>query len=282
MYEHLQLVTDALSVLGESPLWDDRNRCLYYVDINGKRLRRVELPSVKISDTALPEQPGCVVLDVDGNACLGMETGIYKIMGDGFVKINRDFCMEGYRFNDGKVGPDGRLYIGTISRNFDGAFYRMEHDGSMVKLLSGVGNSNGIDWDAGRKLFYYNDTFKGTTDVFDWDIETMDITRRRTLADYGRPAPDGMTLDAGGRIWTALWGSGKIECRDPDNGKIIREYAVPAENVTCCAFGGDDYRTLFITTADRGADFKKFPLAGAVWCMKTDVPGLPVNKLGKE
>ena len=279
MYERLELVTDALSVLCESPVWDEKKQCLYYVDINGKRLRQVNMPSGEVADRVLPEQPGCVVLDDAGGLVCGLETGIYRITGRSLQKINKPFDMEGYRFNDGKVGPDGRLYIGTISRNFDGAFYRMEKDGEMVRLLSGVGNSNGLDWDLNRRLFYYNDTYKGTTDVFDWDVSTMELTGRRSLFEHGSGAPDGMTLDAKGNLWTALWGKAKVVCLNPLNKQIVQEYSLPAENVTCCAFGGEDFKTLFITTASRGSDFRKYPLAGAVWCIKTDVPGLPAHRL---
>lgn len=281
IYSHLELVTDALSVLGESPVWDDRSRCLYYVDLNGKRLRRLDVSSGAVSDTVLPEQAGCVVLGQSGEIILGMQSGVYMLTGGTPEKLNKPFKMEGIRFNDGKAGPDGRLYIGTISKNFSGAFYLMETDGEMVKLLSGVGNSNGLDWDLERNRFYYNDTYKGTTDVLEIVRDgkiPIKLSSRRNFFTYSHGAPDGMTIDSAGNLWTAVWGGEKVVCISPE-GRLTGEYSVPANNVTCCAFGGDDYKTLYITTADRGGDFRRFPLSGAVWSMRTEIPGKPVFRL---
>ena len=122
--------------------------------------------------------------------------------------------------------------------------------------LEDVTLSNGIDWSPDGTEMYYVDTASGGIDVFDFDLETAGLSRRRRFAEVPADigAPDGLTVDADGGVWVALWGGGRVRRYTPDGG-LDREIAVPRANATSCAFGGDRRQRLFITTAaDEDAD----------------------------
>lgn len=275
VYKNVELVTDALSIVAESPLWDEKNNILYYVDIQGKRLRAVNWSDGRISDLVLPQQIGCIAFDTDGNLIGGMEDGIYEIKSDGSTRrINKPFKMSGLRFNDGKAGPDGKYYAGTYGINNNGAFYRMDTDGTMTQLLAGVGNANGLCWDITNNLFYFNDTPTLKTSVF--DFENGNICHRRTLTEYADTGrPDGMTIDCDGMLWVALWGGYKVVRINPCTGKIIDSIDLPVANVASCTFGGEKMDDLIITTSSHMTVLREEPLAGSVFMVKTNTCGMP-------
>ena len=281
MNKNVELVTDALSIVAESPVWDQHNKLLYYVDIQGKRLRKLDWNNAKISDLVIPQQIGCIALDANGDIVGGLEDGVYRIDKNGSLKIiNKPFNMEGIRFNDGKAGPDGMFYLGTMSREGKASLYRMDYEGGMHKLLGEIGNSNGLDWDTQRNLFYFNDTPTMKTDVFDFNMQNGNISNRRTAYKYqNMGSPDGMAIDIEGKLWTALWGGGRIVRVDPQTGSILETVIIPVENVASCVFAGEDLRDLIITASSHFTDLGRQPLAGSVFKIRTDVPGKQMYRL---
>ncbi len=274
MYKGLELISDALCIVGESPLWDAHDQQLLYLDIQGKRMRRINWLNGIMIDTVLPQQFGFIVQDTDGNIIGGGEHGIYRIDFDGNITmINHTYRFKGARINDGKVGPDGRLYFGTFSRDYSAAFYKMETDGSITELLNGIGNSNGLDWDPSNHKMYYNDTPSGRTDAFIFNGENGTLSNRKTLYTYSEGCPDGMTCDTKGNLWVALWGGKAVVCVRPDDGTIIRRIDLPVSQVACCAFAGNDLRDLVITTAAHGIHLKDEPLAGATFKIHVEAEG---------
>lgn len=276
MTHNIELVTDARCIVGEGPIWDGTNNRLLMVDIQGKRLRTIDWNTLKVIDTVVSQQTGFLFFGTDGTLFGGAEDGIYKIGADGeFERFSKPCDLKGGRFNDGKVGPDGRLYAGTFSRDFSAAFYRMEHDGSLTELFDGVGNSNGLDWTPDGKTFYYNDTPTGKTDSFTFD--NGKLTDRKTVFTYGGGNPDGMTIDTNGNLWSAVWGSNTAICINPQNGNIIDKIELPVSQVACCSFAGKDLKTLIITTAAHGVSLKDEPLAGAVFAVNLSAGGREPN-----
>lgn len=271
----LELITDARCIVGEGPIWDSLNGRLLMVDIQGKRMRSIDWQSGRISETLLQQQTGFLFLGDKGEICGGAEDGVYKIESDGsFSEICKPESIKGIRFNDGKVGPDGRLYLGSFSRDNSAAFYRMNTNGKMVELFDNVGNSNGLDWDIQRGIMYYNDTPTGRTDCFEFDAEEGRVYNRKSVISYTGGNPDGMTIDADGNLWTAVWGSGTVVCVNPRNGKIIDKIELPVSQPACCAFAGADLKTLVITTAAHNINLRDEPLAGAVFSIRPGVEGI--------
>lgn len=250
------------------------------LDIQGKRLRSIDWSTFKVTDTVLPQQIGFLFFDEYNNIYGGGEDGIYKITDGQLSKFSKPCTLKGVRFNDGKVGPDGILYGGTFSRDNTAAFYKMDADGTLTELFDKVGNSNGLAFSPDNKSFYYNDTPTGTTDVF--SFENGVFTDRRTLIKYTGGSPDGMTIDADGNLWTAVWGSSTAVKVDTKTGKIIDKIELPVSQVACCAFAGKDLKTLVITTAAHGVHLKDEPLAGSTFAVNLSVGGMEPCKFKTE
>ncbi len=185
------------------------------------------------------------------------------------------------RFNDGKPDPWGNFCAGTMawdeSGDPPGNLYRLAPDGTVAEVFGGVGLSNGLDWSDDRRLFYYADSNSGRVDLFDTDPDTGALSGRRpfVIVPEADGVPDGLTLDAEGCVWLAVWGSGELRRYTPAGGldTVVR---VPARQVTSAAFGGSDLATLYVTTALEGyteADLREQPHAGDVFACTPGVTG---------
>jgi sugar lactone lactonase YvrE len=189
------------------------------------------------------------------------------------------------RFNDGKCDPSGRFWVGTLAldnRRRGAVLYRFDKDKSIHLMLDSVSISNGIVWTADKKTMYYNDTPTGTIQGFDYDDKTGAISNRRVVVRIprGMGSPDGMTIDAEGNLWVALWGGGAVGKFNPATGELLQKVVVPAPNVSSCAFGGDNLETLYITTARAWVNADKlatFPLSGGLFSVKPGVRGVPAE-----
>lgn len=276
-----ELICDARCIVGEGPIWDSRKNCLYMVDIQGKRLRSIDWISGGITERVLPQQTGFVLLGDEGELLGGCENGIYELTDGKFKLFSKPIQLKGERFNDGKIGPDGKAYLGTFSRDYSAAFYRMDADGTLTELFDGVGNSNGLDWDVEKGIMYYNDTPTLRTDCFDF-VGDGTLANRREVFKYTCGNPDGMTIDANGNLWTAVWGSGSVVCIDPIKGELLEKIELPVSQPSCTAFVGEDLKTLVITSAAHGRILKDEPLAGSLFAVQTDVKGLEPNRIHLE
>jgi len=275
------LVTD----LGEGPSWDPSLSVLRFVDITKRTLHRydpadgttnsIELPQ-EVSAVIPRRRGGLVVAARDGIAAVDEEQRTFELL----VPIESELL--GNRMNDAKCDPAGRLWAGSMA--FDvasgaGAFYRIQPDLTVERMVSDVTESNGLDWSPDTKTMYYVDSMEYGLDAFDFDLETGRIGRRRRLVtiqpDTG--IPDGVTVDAEGHIWVAIWGEGAIRRYTPD-GALERRITLPASQVTNMTFGGADYGDLYITTAQVGLTPEQLeaePLAGSTFVCRPGVQGRP-------
>ena len=269
------------AALGEGPLWDWRENLLYFVDIEGQSIRQYD-PETKIEKVIpAPQRVGTLGLCRDGRMLAALEDGIYFVEDGKFTMAHEQCEIDGYRFNDGKVGPDGRFYAGTMDKEGNGAFYRLDADGNLTKLFGGVYTSNGLDWSHDGKTFYYIDTHYKRIDAFDFDVKAGKISGGVTVYDFVDQHPDGMSIDKNGNLNVAVWGSNKVMVVNPSTGELINTIITPAAQTSCTAFGGRDMSTMFITSACVGKlDDPKEILAGMLFSAKMPYKGVKANLFG--
>ena len=233
----VEVYVDSRARLAEGPRWDAESGVLLWVDIEGGEVHRGE------EVLRFDERVGAVA-PVGGGGLLVATAS--RLVLDG-VTVAEFPHADDLRANDGVCDDRGRLWIGTMAldeRDGDAALYRF--DGKLVRILDGVGMSNGIGWSPDRTRMYYVDSLTRRVDVFDYDGE---IANRRPFVAIDRDdgVPDGLAVDDEGGVWVALWGGSCVRRYDPD-GALDGQLAIPAENVTACCFGGADGRSLFVTT----------------------------------
>jgi len=286
--QHLQasLLLDAHTTLGEGSVWHPTDHKLWWVDIEKGLLQVYDPETGENVQYEMGKRIGTVVPATDGTAIVALEDGIYSY---DFAAKTLTFMArpenhrEGIRFNDGKCDPAGRFWAGTMAMDNGGpcrAFlYRFDPDGTVHTMLDSITVSNGICWSGDKKKMYYNDTPTHEIKEYNYDQATGDITFSRVAVRIPgeEGAPDGMTIDAQGNLWVALWGGSAVCCYDPRTGEKLAKVSVPAPNVTSCAFGGKDMKTLYITTASTGMDeetLQKYPQAGGIFSVGTDTKGV--------
>jgi sugar lactone lactonase YvrE len=286
----IERVFDAGDELGEGATWDTASGRLVSVDIMRGRVHLFD-PRTGTAETIHVGQPvGAAVPRARGGLMLAMRDGFAALdlatKGVAFV-AHVDLDRPDLRMNDGACDAAGRFWAGTMAmdeRPGAGALYRLDPDGSTHTMVTGVGISNGIDWSPDGRTMYYVDSLTQCLDRFDFDPASGAIANRRTLARIA-PAdgsPDGLTVDMEGAIWLALWGGSSLRRYLPD-GTLDRVLPVPVTYPTTCAFGGEDRRDLFITSATikMTADERRLqPLAGSILRGRPGVAGKPAHAFG--
>lgn len=284
-----KLILDARAELGEGPVWDERLAVLWWVDISGKALHRFDPATGKdlargfddmVAAVGLTQQENVVVVALACDLVLyDFEAGkVLKRYGDPEPNEGRT------RLNDGKPGPGGRFWVGTLHmRSSDrpmGALYSVDVGGTATAHVQDVTTSNGMGWSKDLGTFYYIDSSPRTVDAFDFDPERGLLSNRRRVTTFTErdATPDGMCVDAEGMLWIAHWDGWCVSRWNPTTGERLQTIDVPVAKVTACTFGGPDLATLYITTARQGTDAataERQPHAGGVFAIEPGVRGLP-------
>jgi sugar lactone lactonase YvrE len=280
-------VGDVTAVLGEGPYWVPEDDCLLWVDIRGGRLHRTYFPS-------------CETVTMD----LGAVSAAFPAVGGGILTVGGSKltlhlpaergerwttrvvaevpAREGIRFNDASVDPAGRVWVGSMHVDEAeplGELYRLDAGGVLTTVVKGVTVSNGLGWSPDGSRMYYVDSPMRRIDVFDYDPATCEAFRRRVFADLSAFAgvPDGLTVDADGCVWVAMWGGGVLRRFAPE-GFQDAVVDVPVSQPTSCAFGGPGMTDLYVTSASVGltpAELEAQPLAGRLLRLRPGPVGLP-------
>jgi sugar lactone lactonase YvrE len=286
--EGIDIAVPGGAELGESPVWDERSGCLWWVDIKRGLVHRHGADREDAGDAYrdIGEEVGAVALREGGGLVLAVRSGVL-VLDDlaGEPRVLADIGVPGVRFNDAKCDPAGRLWAGTLAddgRAGGGRLYRVEPDGSATVALDRVTVSNGLDWSLDGRTLYHVDSATQRVDAIGFDLERGTLGKRRPLievrADEG--IPDGLTVDADGFLWLALFGGGAVLRIAPD-GSRERTVHVPISHPTSCAFGGPDLTDLYITSAAKDlspAERLGQPRAGAVLRMRLGVRGRLANR----
>lgn len=272
--------------LGESPVWHPEHNALYWVDILGGALHRLDLATDEHTMAEYPEAITCVARHADGGFVAAMRSGLWHLDADGA----RQTCLadapenkRDHRFNDGGCDPAGRFWIGTMNEtrtDADASLYC--YDGSTLRArIAGMTITNGLAFSTDGRWMYHTDTPTRVIRRHAFDPATGELGPGETWIDLNtldiEGSPDGAAVDIEDHYWTALFGGAAVARFDPD-GRLVAHYPLAALQPTMPAFGGADGRTLFVTTARENMDaamLAQWPQSGSVFSMTVDVPGRP-------
>ena len=280
-------VGDARAALGEGPYWVPEDDCLLWVDISGGKLHRTYFPSgetvtmdLDAVSAAFPAVGGGIL--TAGGSRLALHLPAERGERWTMRVIAEVPAREGIRFNDAGVDPAGRVWVGSMHTNESeplGVLYRLDAGSVLTTVVKGVTVSNGLGWSPDGVRMYYADSPMRRIDVFDYDPATGEAFQRRVFADLSAfdGVPDGLTVDADGFVWVAIWGGGVLRRFAPD-GTQDAVIEVPVSQPTSCAFGGPGMTDLYVTTASIGlteAELNEQPLAGRLLRLRPGPVGLP-------
>lgn len=285
----LELVLDGRAEIGESPLWDPDTGHLLWVDILPGLVHRFD-PRTGANVTVEIGQPvGAVALTRDERILLAVRDGFALLDPEGGVDmlVDVEAGNTDARMNDGTCDALGRYWAGTTQVDRApgaGSVYRLDQPATVRRVITGATLPNGIDWSPDGESMYFIDSASRCIDVFTFEMSTGTLSDRRHIVEI--PAadgmPDGLTVDANGYLWVALYRGGAIRRYTP-GGALDRIVELPASLVTSCAFGDQDLGSLYITTATRGLDAearKREPGAGGLFRIRPGVSGRAPNRFG--
>lgn len=274
----VQRVDVAAGTLAEGPYWDAAAGGLYWVDIPAGRVhfldeagRQHTWPAGQPAGAVVGRAAGGLALAVrDGFMGLDPVTGHTELLAE--VETDRP----GNLMNDGGCDRAGRFFAGTKAADDEpgaGALYRLDPDHTVTRVIADVTISNGLGWSPDERLMYYTDSPTRRVEVFDYDPAAGAISGRRPFAALppGDALPDGLTVDADGGVWVALWGGSAVHRYDAGGG-LDRVLEIPSLNVTSCAFGGAGLDVLYVTAAAGPGDPE-----GALYRVPAGIAGLPAH-----
>jgi sugar lactone lactonase YvrE len=291
--------------LGESPFWHPDERTLYWVDIPARQVKRLAADGAA-ETWDMPSEPGCIAPIAGGGFVIALRDGIWRAPAwrallEPVARFSHD--VRTTRFNDGKADPEGRFWAGTMYEPRDARradLYCIDlrpengSGGEPVVQLKADNNTiaNGLAWSPDAGTLYWSDTTRHFIQAWDWERHSNAMRHHRIVRQFapkppgwqpGMPGyggrPDGAAVDTAGHYWAAMF-EGERLLKLSATGDILEEIALPVRCPTMPCFGGDDLRTLYVTSArDQrpAAEIEALPLSGHVIATRVDVPGLPVN-----
>ena len=273
--------------VGEGPTWDAETGTLLFVDILAPALFRFDPATHRLERFDMPSAIGSFGLMPGGRALVALKHGLHVFdLATGRLDF---FChpepdMPENRLNDGKVAPDGRFWVGSMSdiavRRPTAALYRVDPDGTSTKMRDGLTVSNGLAWTPDGRTMFHSDSSQKWVDAFDYDRAAGTIAngRRIRVLENEDGRPDGAACDAEGYYWSAGVSAGCLNRIAPD-GTIERKLVVPMPAPTMPCFGGPDLKTLYVTslTTDRTGT----KVAGTLVSLPSEVAGAPVARFGE-
>lgn len=279
--------TTEQTLLGEGARWDARRGELLRVDILAGRVYRDEIGEdgglVPVRTYQAPGTVGAIApVEGDEGWLLAAGRGFAHLSPDGSLRRLGEVAPAGTRMNDAACDPQGRFWAGTLADDQHaggGALYRLDRDGRTELVLGGLTVSNGLGWSPDGGTMYLADSGTRVVHAFAFDAERGTISGGRALATVAEEVgvPDGMTVDAAGDLWVAVFGGGRVHRYSPD-GELRQALRLPAMQSTSCAFAGPALNRLYVTTATEDwsdEQRRAEPTAGLVYWFDTDATGRP-------
>jgi sugar lactone lactonase YvrE len=282
-----ECVVQEEAIVGESPVWSPLEQALYWVDITGRKIHRFHPASGGSETFQLPEPVTALALRAAGGLVLSLrkEFALFDLKSQQLTKLgNPEVDRPENRFNDAKCDRQGRFWAGTMGvLKWDqpsGALYRLDPNGAMTRLQENVICANGMGWSPDNRTMYFTESFRYAIFAYDFDAVAGTISNRRVFAEVDRAGgafPDGLTVDAEGYVWSVHNAVGRVVRYAPD-GRVERSIKLPVPRPCGCTFGGEEFDTLYITTARETLSpeqLAKYPLSGSLFAVTPGVRGLP-------
>ncbi|OSQ37497.1 gluconolaconase [Thalassospira mesophila] len=276
-------------LLGECPNWDADNNRLLWADILGQKIHALSLADGARQSWSFDSEVGCFGLTDKGRWVVALKSDVILFDPETGVQqkiaaVDGDNQMT--RTNDGKIGPDGAFWIGTMDQNVEkqpvAGLYRVAGDGAVEHKIGGVKISNGLAWSPDGRAMYHSDSRGPWVNRWQFNPQTGDVSNGTRFLDLddtlGRP--DGGATDIEGCYWSAGVSAGNLNRFAPD-GALLMSIPLPVPSPTMPCFGGPDMKTIFLTSLTENYDASKleaYPLAGMVLSLRVDVAGVPVHK----
>ena len=275
-------IADVRAVLGEGPVWVAREAALYWVDIKGRKVFRMD-SNDQLTEWRTPMRIGSIAPKKSGGFIAGTDEGIAMIdpaMNKFDVIAQPEEQLPDNRFNDGKVDRRGRFWAGTMDdreKSSCGTLYCVGPDLGWASIDSRYKVTNGPAFSPSGATMYHNDSARQVTYAFDMDGQGSPSNKRAFLQFGERDGfPDGMTVDSEGCLWIAFWDGWCLRRYSPE-GEWVETIKVPVQRPTSCAFGGPDLDRLYITSASIGLDERALamqPNAGGLFMITPGVRGI--------
>lgn len=280
-----ELSWDSRCGVAESPVWDEANRRLLFCDIPGKKINALSVDTQHRETWEFPEVVGSFGLCRSGKLVVAQRHHV--ILFDPLTGRHNDLTPKvaeppTNRLNDGKVGPDGAFWVGSMDENTPrqrtGALYRVTADGKISQVWSGYAVSNGLAWSPDGRIMYHSDSTAGVIESWDFDTATGGLTNHRVLAtltnDDGRP--DGAATDIDGNYWSAGPSAGCVNCFSP-SGELLRKWAFPVPGPTMPCFAGEDFYVTSLREGKSAEILTQHPTLGGLFRAKVPAKGAPVG-----
>lgn len=290
MIEIRVLNPDLRMALGEGPVWDEAQDRVLVADILACTITALSLDGAVLDVWHFPSEVGSFGLCRSGRWIVALRHAV--VLYDWRTRRIEPFCTPGPippygRLNDGKVGPDGAFWVGSMDERAQrgpvGRLFRIAPDGSWREICDGLLTSNGLAWTHDGRTMLHTDSGAPWIDAWDFDPDAGTATNRRRIATPDADAigrPDGAAFDTAGRYWSAGVRKGRIN-RFRTDGTLIDSLPFPALGITMPCFCGPDLRTVVWSSlrTPLGAEgIGASPLSGALFVMRSDEPGVPVAR----
>ena len=279
----MRRIGEQTDVLGECPLWNEREQALFWVDIRRPSIRRFDFASGRVDTWTMPDLIGSIAF-VEGDDRLLVALPDRIALFDRTTHSLEAYLaaprVVGHRFNDGRVDRQGCFWAGTMhneTRAPEGTLYRLDGTRALTPMKSGICIPNSLGWSPDGRTMYFADSLRYTIFAYDFDPDSGTMSNERVFATSVAPAfADGSAVDAEGGLWNAEFNASRIVRYAPD-GRIDRVLDLPTRRPTCCTFGGPDLDILYITTTSQQmtpSELAAEPFAGGLLAIDVGVRGL--------
>ena len=276
----MKLICNHRCIIGEGPIWNEKEKRLYYTNgMGGNEICMLDIYTGELKTRPVDIGVAAFAFTKDNRLIVSRRDGVFILDKDNTTKELYDTTkIEISLANDMKVGPDGRIYVGTqsgkragISDETNGKLYSIDKNGNVRVLLNNLLLSNGLEWSIDEKRFYHTDS--DTQIIKEYDFDKLNGEISFTGREIIVPGVDGFTIDNNDKLYVGCWGKGHVAVVDTLSMSVVEHIPVPAMIPTSCGFAGNNMKMLTVVTASFTADLTKDKNAGSTVMEKMNIGG---------